>query len=210
MDPRNFVRTELPKLFSAGIALLERRSGEGDAEAKARLEDIRGASATARVTFEGDRDVFVSLERATMQTHDEPPPSPPISIAIAAPKEAASHGLDELGSLLKSEEAALAVAGLGSKRAEQQLAGQSLLFHVLIKEVPDLGDVRIRVALNGSEAPTTPKFTAALKFDDLERVRDGELAPAQLVTGGKIKWSGDYAKAMSLAIQMAPKTPRKR
>lgn len=203
-DPIAFVRDELPTLFTRGIALLEERAA-ADREAKSALEDARGASSTVRVTFEGEPDVFLVLESGAMRSMSAPPAAPPIKLAIALPLDAARRGLEDLGHLLRTEDAAIGVARMASKKTEDALRGESLLFHVLIKGVPDLGDLRVRIGVNTSEAPTTPKFSASLKFDDLERVREGELEPAQLVTGGRIKWSGDYAKAMSMLMQRVPR-----
>ena len=50
-----------------------------------------------------------------------------------------------------------------------------------------------------------PGFTAQLKYDDLEDVREGKLNLQQLFMQGKLRMQGDYSLALQIAMQMAAK-----
>ena len=59
------------------------------------------------------------------------------------------------------------------------------------------------------EPPAEPQFTAALKFDDLEDLREGDINAQQLFMGGKLRMTGDYSMALQIAMGMMAKAQQR-
>ncbi len=92
-------------------------------------------------------------------------------------------------------------ARMFSARAEKVLEGQKLEFHIVLKDVPDHDDdVVIKVGIGAETPPAKPQFTAAISYDDLEDMREGELTPQQLI--GRLRLTGDASRAMALGMML--------
>jgi hypothetical protein len=90
---------------------------------------------------------------------------------------------------------------LFSARAERMLEGQKLEFHVLLRDVPEHDeDIVIKVGIGTETPPAKPQFTAAISYDDIEDLREGELNPQQLI--GRLRLSGDASRAMALGMML--------
>ncbi len=203
-EPLTFLRDHFPELFAQGVTALEERAAAGSERARLRLDDIRQAHGAACVHLEGDGTVWFRVEGGSMTVVDERPEGVPVHLAVAVPAAAAKEALSEAersGDLAGSR-AALIAASTASARVQKALAGQKLLFHIIVTEVPDLGDVTIRVGLNAEAPPEHPGFTATLRYEVLEDLREGAVDPQQLFLGGKVRFGGDYGPALQLGMQL--------
>jgi hypothetical protein len=209
-NPVAFFETTFPQLFNQGIADLRAAADGGDATAKAKLEDTLAAAGTLYARLEGAGEVWVTMDHGVAKGHRTKPASPPIRVAIEAEAEPLEKALQELekSGLLQSKKAPTRIARLASKRIEDALKSDKIEFHVVIQDTPDFDEVIVKIGLNVETPPETPRFTATLKFDDLEAVRAGKIGPQQLLMGGKMKLTGDASRAMALGMQLM-QPPRK-
>lgn len=206
-EPVQFLRETFPSLFAKGIADLAAKAEGGDAKAAATLADAKGASGAVVLEIEGEDTVYLNLNDGTMSVLDEAPNPDDVTLAVAAPGEALRMLLGEAADAGELEEAKAArrAVGTASKTLQEALGSDSLEFHVIAQDVPDLGEVIVRVGLNAAEPPEEAKFTATIKFDDLEAARNGEMNVQQLFMGGKLRMAGDYSKALQLGMQLMQK-----
>jgi len=203
-DPIVFLKETYPALFAKGVALLQAKADEGSAKHAAALADVKGAKGVVFISVEGSGDVHLKLEDGTMTAVDSADPGD-ITLAVAAPAEAMEMLLGEAesaGELDDEERSAKRAVMTASKKLQDALANDSLLFHVIVEDVPDLGTVTTRIGLNAPEPPADPKFTATLKYEDLEAAQAGELNAQQMFMGGKLRMAGDYSRALQLGMQL--------
>ena len=201
-DPISFLSETFPALFAKGVAQLEAKAAAGDAVAKSSLEDVKGAVGGVILQVEGEGAVYLRADNGQMVVLDAAPSD--VKLAVAAPGAALRMLLGEAadaGELEESKAASRAV-GTASKRLQDALGEDSLEFHLVATDVPDLGDITIKVGLNAAEPPVEPKFTATIAFPDLEAARNGEINVQQLFLGGKLKMTGDYSKALQLGMSL--------
>ena len=98
-------------------------------------------------------------------------------------------------------EAPARFARSASARAEKLLAGQKIEFHVIIKDLPDdRQDAVVKVGIGIDTPPEKPQFTAAISFDDLEDMREGDITPQQVL--GRLRLTGDASRAMALGMML--------
>lgn len=204
-DPLAFVQKDFPALFNRGVAQYKERADAGDAKAKARYEDIAAAQGAVRVIFEGDGggEVWLTVRGGTMASAVAKPADLPVRVAVAAPVEAVRAALEEVESaeLLEREEAPRRIARSASAEVEKLLEGHAIEMHLTIKDLPsDPDEVTLRIGLGVESPPTTPKFTAAVSWDDIEDLRAGDLTPQQLL--GRLKIQGDASQAMALGMTL--------
>ncbi len=203
-DPISFLKETFPTLFAKGVALLEEKANGGSERHKAALEDVKGASGAVVLEVEGEGEVYLRAADGTMTVLADKPDPGDVKLAVAAPGEALRMLLGEAEDAgeLEEEKAAKRAVGTASKRLQDALGADSLEFHVIAEDVPDLGEVTVRVGLNAAEPPKEPKFTATINFDDLEAARNGEVNVQQLFMGGKLRMQGDYSRALQLGMQL--------
>ena len=203
-DPISFLSETFPALFAKGVAQLEAKAAAGDGVAKSSLEDVKGAIGGVILQVEGEGAVYLRADNGKMVVLDAAPDPADVKLAVAAPGAALRMLLGEAadaGELEESKAASRAV-GTASKRLQDALGEDSLEFHLVATDVPDLGDITIKVGLNAPEPPAEPKFTATIAFPDLEAARNGEINVQQLFLGGKLKMTGDYSKALQLGMSL--------
>lgn len=205
-NPLEFLRTDFPALFNQGVADLEAAAEAGSAGAKARLEDVRGAHGAVALFVEGDNggEVYLDTKDGKMRLLDSAPADDAVKLAIAGPGEALAMLLGEAEEAgeLEEDSAKKRAVGTASKRLQDALGSDTMEFHVIAKDVPDLDEVKVRIALNAPKPPVEPKFTATISYDDLEAARDGEVNVQQLFMGGKLRMEGDYSRALQLGMQL--------
>lgn len=214
-EPIQFFRDEFPSVFANGMTELRARAATSPAAA-ALLEDVSGAGGVARIVLEGPGggEVWLTVQDGVMTSSDTRPEGLPVRLAVGVPAEMAEVGLSEARKQfdLTSPDLAIQVAALASKRVEDALKGETLPFLITLRDTPDFEAVPIRVGVGLDTPPTTPKFTVDVKYADLERVSRGEFTPQQFLMGGKLKFGGDYSRALALAMNLAqqksPKKPR--
>lgn len=202
-DPITFLKDTFPKLFNKGVAGLEAKAGEGHEKAGKILEDVKGASGHVVLVVEGEGEVYMKYADGTMEVI-EAKPTENVKLAVAAPSSAVKMllGEAEKEGELEESKAAKRAARTVSKRVQDALGDQSLLFHVNITGVPDQGDVTVKIGLNAPEPPEEPKFQATIAFADLEAARSGEVNAQMLFMGGKLRMEGDYSAALQLGMQL--------
>jgi len=204
VEPIEFLHDVFPKLFSRGIDALKQRAVAGDESAQRILDDVTGVIGAASLHVDDQTPVVLSAREGTLASSREPAPEVPVKIAAAFPGNAVALLLGEAAKAgaLEDEEVAIGAARTASKRFEDALAGQPMTCHLTLREVPELGDVQVRLGFNVTEPPSEPGFTTELSFADLESVQRGELTPQELFLGGKLKMEGDYSLALQIAMQL--------
>ena len=198
--PLAFIKTDLPPHFAKGIEQLRASSSP---DAKAQLDDVLGARAAIRVIVEGEGEAWIKVDQGALTAGDARPDGVPVRAAIHVDAAAAREALGVLESSgrMQEEKGPLRFARMFSARVEKMLDGQKLEFHVVIKDVPDHdGDVVIKVGIGTDTPPAKPQFSAALSYDDLEDLREGDLTPQQLI--GRLRLTGDASRAMALGMML--------
>jgi hypothetical protein len=204
-EPLAFFTEDYPALFSRGVAELDARAAAGDLRAKAVVADARAARGAVRLTFEGEGggELWLVVEGGAMRAERTAPADVPVRIAVALPVDIARGGLRLLAERAAADDARapVAVARGASAKIEKLLSKEKLSFHVVVKDVPEVDTVTVRVAVGLPEIPPQPGFTAHVSYDDLEEVREGALTPQQLLFK-KVRFVGDASRAMALAMSM--------
>jgi len=199
-----FIQQTLPELFHRGLAQLDEQAQAGSAASRAIADDVRAASGASLVHIEGAGSYFVCVTAGQMQVVEELPGGMLVRMAVAGPVEGLELFLRESGDeALEDDRAAMGIARLASKRAETLLAGQTIAMHLVIEDVPELGDTTLRVGIGMEEPPAEPDFTATVTYDALEEMREKGQNAQQAFMAGKIRLAGNYAPALSLAMQLA-------
>jgi hypothetical protein len=204
VQPIEFLYDHFPKLFARGVEVLRSRAAGGDERAQRILDDVTGVTGAASLQVDDEPPVVLSASAGELRSGGAPSDGVPIKIAAALPGNAITLLLGEAARLgaLEDEEVAVGAAQTASKRFEDALAGQPMTCHVTLLNVPDLGDVKLRVGFNVMEPPVEPGFTTELQYSDLESVQRGELTVQELFLGGKLKMEGDYSLALQIAMQL--------
>ena len=206
-DPIAFFLDTLPELFTRGVVALA-----ASPEAQSRLADVRAARGGVQLVLEGEGggEVYLAVDGGVMKGQ-RARPELPVRFCIAVPVEALRGGLElleESGSLTHAD-APLRVAGLASGKTEKLVDKEKLAFHVILKNVPELDSVTIRIGIGVDGPPEKPGFTVTVDYDDLEEVRAGQLTPQQLFMS-KLKIVGDASRALALAMTlMQQQRPRR-
>jgi hypothetical protein len=210
-DLSTFFREKYVELFNRGVALLEARASEGD-EAQRVLDDVKGAKGASLLRFveedDGDAlEVWLALEGGVMSVVEAQPEGVPMRLSVAMPKEAAELWVSELEKReeLDSDEAAVRVARGASREIEEAVGEESLDFELILVDTPDFDEVRVKIALHAEEPPEKPTFTAQVRWDDLEDMREAGQNLQHLMMGGKLKLGGDYTRAMQVAMELMQK-----
>lgn len=204
VPPTEFLRGSFPKLFARGIQVLEDRAAAGDERAKRILDDVRGVTGAASLQIDDEPPVVLSARQGRLSAGDAPADQVPIRIMAALPGDALTLLLGQAAQAgaLEDEEVAVGAAQTASKRFEDALAGRPMTCRITIADVPNLGDIHMRVGFNVPALPPEPGFTTELRFSDLESVQRGELTMQELFLGGKLKMEGDYSLALQIAMQL--------
>ncbi len=206
-QPVHVLRETFPSLVNKGMALLQKRADGGDATAAQLLENTKGVDGAALIRIEGEGDVYISAQGGKVQTSDAPIAGATVKMAALIPGEAASLVLGQAAKegALEDDRLAIGVTQTANRELEQALAGRELTCHITLAGTPDLGDVTVWLGFNVSEPPAKPKFTATLKYDNYEDIRDKKVNLQQAFMQGKLRMTGDYSVALQIAMQMAAK-----
>lgn len=203
-SPIEFLQEGFPKLFERGVSVLQTRAASGDERAQRILADVTAVTGAASLQIDDEPPVVISAKEGSISADSAAADGVPIKIAAALPGNGASLLLGEVAKTgaLEDDEVAIGATQTASKRFEDALAGQPMTCHVTLRDVPDLGDVKVRLGFNVAEPPEEPGFTTELRFSDLESVQRGELTVQDLFLGGKLKMEGDYSLALQIAMQL--------
>lgn len=199
-EPLDFIRQVIPAHFAKGIEALRASTGP---DAPANLADVVSARAALRLVVEGEGEVWLRVENGALATQDAQPDGLPVRAALSFTALAAREALKVLADSgrMDDEKAPKRFARMFSARVEKLLDGQKLEFHIVIKDVPDHDDdVVIKVGIGTAEPPAKPQFTAAISYDDLEDMREGDLTPNQVI--GRLRLTGDASRAMALGMML--------
>jgi putative sterol carrier protein len=195
-----FFTTVLPPHFGKGVEALRAKTGPGSKEA---LDDVLASKGAIRLVIEGEGETWLVVEDGTMRAEKDKPEGFVTRMAFgftATAAKAAVALLEESGRM-DDPEAPARFARTASARAEKMLVGQKIEFHVIIKDVPDdQEDVVIKVGIGAEAPPEKPQFTAAISYDDLEDMREGDITPQQVL--GRLRLTGDASRAMALGMML--------
>lgn len=204
-DPIELFKETIPALFNAAYAEIRAQAESGDAGAKQRREELSAAPPLAvRVVLEGKvkKDIFIAFENGALKASDSAP-SVPASFAFGIEQEALEIALEELGTDLERALDRLRkrlpqASPARARAAIDKVAAEKLLFHVILKDTPDFEEVRIKIALGGSEPPERPGFSVSLDYEVFEQLRARKLKPQAVLS--KLQLSGDSSRAMQLLM----------
>lgn len=198
-EPLAFLENDVPAQFEKNLAALRASTAP---TAKEDLDDVLGARGTVRVIVEGDGERWVSMDAGTIAV-SEARPDLPVRAVFAFAGDAARKGLEllEENAGLDDPKLPFVLSRIASKKAEKVLEGQRIEFHVIVRDLPDdEPDVVVRVGIGVDAIAPKPQFTAAISFDDLEDMREGDLTPQQVI--GRLKLTGDASRAMALGMSL--------
>lgn len=207
------VRDQLPALFAEGVRALEAKASESPG-ANALLGDLRAAGGVGRVVFSGSGatagEVWLRAEAGVLSVCPPPAEGERVEAYVSLDAEVADVllAVAEKERDLRAAESVAWLPRVISRRLQDTLRSETQSFVLSIKETPDFERVEVRVALGLRDFPDKPRFTVEVKHADLERVERGELTAQQFFMGGKLKFGGDYARALQIAMQLAQ--PRKK
>jgi len=200
MTATDFFTTVMPAQFGKGVQVLRQKTGPGAKEA---LDDVLASKGTIRLVIDGEGETWLVVEEGAMRAEKARPEGYPVRMTFgftAAAANAAIALLEESGRL-NDAEAGLRIARMASARAEKLLTGQKLDFHVIVRDLPDdQEDVVVKVGIGSDTPPEKPQFTAAISFDDIEDMREGDITPQQVL--GRLRLTGDASRAMALGMML--------
>ena len=202
-DPIAFIDHELPALYGRGMETLAEAVAQ-DASWSAREEDVRQAKGCARIRIESEsgEERWVEVIDGEMRILRAPSVRTRTQLAISLKREVATWILEEVSSDMGDASIGWPLRAISvlSARAEKALEQENFGFELVIKRVPDLGQISLRVGVGREDVPTTPDFVATTAFDSLEDFLAGKLTPQQLLMT-KTRIVGDASRAVTLALQ---------
>lgn len=204
-DPLAFLAQHLPDAFAKAMVRLREQASAGSEWAASRLQDAEGAHGAILLVTEGEGGgrTYLVVENGELRMEHELPAGVAVHIAAAGPAEAARQGLQLLlVSTLDLTKVSTRLTQLASAKAGRMLAAQPHTFGIHIKELPVVGDLKVRVGLGVAEPPQTPAFTVVAKYADLVSAREQKMAAPQMLIAGKLQLIGDTTKAMQLGMLM--------
>ncbi len=204
-DPIELLKETIPKLFNAAFAEIRAQAESGSAEAQQKRNELQQAAPLAvRIVLEGKakQDVYLVFEKGELKAQDGPS-SVPSSFAFGVAQDAFEIALEDLAGELERglDRLKKRIPQLSPSRARNsldRLANEKLLFHYVVKDTPDFEEVRVKVALGGSEPPERPAFTVTLDHALIEQLRAKKLKVQGLLS--KLQLSGDSSRAMQLVM----------
>lgn len=204
-DPIAFLTQHLPHAFAQAMDRLRDEADAGSDWAQLRLTDAEGAHGAILIALEGDGGgrIFVSVEHGALTVTDTLPAGVTVHIALAGPAEAARQGLALLlASGFDLTKVSTRLTNLASAKAARLFTSQPSTFAVHVKELPVVGELKVRVGLGMAEPPDAPSFTVAAKYADIVSAREQKMAPPQMLIAGKLQILGDTTRAMQLGMLM--------
>lgn len=204
-DPIAFLAGHLPDAFSRAMERLRQEAAGGSAWATTRLADAEGAHGAILLVLEGEGGgrTHIVVEHGVLRVTDTLPEGVTIHIALAGPADAARQGLQLLlASGFDLTKASKRLTGLASAKAARLFNAQPTTFGVHLKELPVVGELKIRIGLGMTEPPDAPAFTVAAKYPDILLARAQKMAPPQMLIAGKLQLLGDTTKAMQFGMLM--------
>jgi hypothetical protein len=202
----SFFRDVLPGHFHKGVEALRGKDGPGAKEA---LDDVLGSKGAVHLVVQGEGEVWLAIENGTMTATDTRPEGLPPRMAFGFTAHAAQGALKMLeeSGRLEDPKAPERFARVASARAEKILANNKIEFHVIIRDLPDdEEDVLVKVGIGTETPPEKPQFTAAISYDDIEDMREGDVTPQQVL--GRLRLTGDASRAMALGMALMPPPPK--
>ena len=197
-----FLRDRFVPVFERGVASLERRASAGDEAAETALADILAVHQVVLIELDDGGALHLLIERGMLRIVDEPPPGVPVRVAVALPVEAMALWIRDADSVEATDDSAERLARSVSKRFDDALGQDPLNFHVVFTDVPEVDEYVVRVGLGAETAPAQPGFTAAIPWAALDQLRDSSNSLQTLFMSGQVRFSGDYGRAMQLAVRL--------
>jgi putative sterol carrier protein len=199
---------QVPELVNAATAEMKANADKGDAELAQRYADLQTHTGAIHVVLEGKggADLYLVSDKGSFRADKSAPSGMPIWLSVGVKVEEANIALEEL-----EEEIEKGLSFLRKRLTRQnpkklrgvleKLSQEQLKFHLVIEETPDFDEIRIKIALGGSEPPEKPNFTVSIDYDSLAQLRERKLKPQALL--GKLKLSGDSSRFMTMLMELA-------
>ena len=200
--PLEHIRENLPELYRQARDAMANPRPEEESFAHGRLTQMDEASGAGCIEIEGGERLFVTVQGGQLQCTESPVAGVPIRIAVRIADELAKQALELAPEAQDDRESALALALITSADVMKTCERFPLKGAFRVVDVPELGEVNALVAMPGPEPPEETKFSVTARYDDLEDVRDGELAPRKFLMGGRLKFSGAYTPFLQLALEV--------
>ncbi|MCC7535602.1 MAG: hypothetical protein IT379_05290 [Deltaproteobacteria bacterium] len=196
-DPVEFLRETVPSLAAKGVEELAK-----DAEKAA---DLDKADRLFRVRYAGEDGTDVYLRFAgrkltVLEAPDRGTPLAAISLPIETARDLHERALDA-GTLARPQIPARLARALSHPRLAR-IEGERIRLQLVVADGPSGDDIVVDVALGGADLDAKPECVAKIVYDDLEEARKAGRSPKDLLTGGKVKLTGDATRVMQLGMKM--------
>lgn len=203
-EPVPFLRESFPALFEQGVEILEARAERGDVQARAAVEDIRSASGASLFDLAGEGHVWLSFAEGRCTAGEREPAGAGLRLVLSTPPAAMSLAVRELAQEHQAapEMVALRAARSVSRRVQEAIGDARLAGRLEVTDVPTLGTVAVLFGVGYSKVPAEPSFTVTTTHAELDAMRRGGADAQAAMFGGSMQFAGDYAPALSLAMQV--------
>ncbi len=199
---------EVPRMFERGIELLR-------AESFSQIDDVVAASGTTKIQIDGEGEQYFVLENGTVCVERTLPtnaPSPHFVLSMRS--EAVEFALSTVQLLVAdakslalkidfenpTDDMARALATTLSAAIAELVKPFQFAGRLVVRDVPDHGDLQLDFGLNMLALSAPPKFTLQVFYDDLDDVRHGEMTRDQLI--GRLRIQGDASQALQLGAKL--------
>ena len=200
--PLEHLRATLPELYQEARQAVMNPQPEEENFAHGRIEEMDAACGAGCIEIEGAGRLYITVKAGELHCTEEPIEGVPIRLAVRIADELAKQALELAPTLETDRNSALALSLLTSADVMKTCERFPLRGSFRVVDVPELGEVNAVVAMPGPEPPDEVKFSVTARYDDLEDVRDGELAARKFLMGGRLKFSGAYTPFLQLALEL--------
>ena len=200
---------EVPRMIDRGIELLR-------AESFPQIDDVVAASGTTKIDFEGEGEQCFVLENGAVRVEGVASAAlPRPHFVLSMRSEAVDFALSTVQLLVAdakslslkidfehpTDDMARALATTLSAAVAELVQPFQFAGRLVVRDVPDHGDLQLDFGLNMLALSAPPKFTLQVFYDDLDDVRHGEMTRDQLI--GRLRIQGDASQALQLGAKLS-------
>ena len=198
------IQNEIPALYTRALSAAEAQQAADELPWKGRHEQMLLARGGMYIEVVGEGHLFVWVDQGELHTSTTSPEGVPIRAAIKGDPQAIDITLhaSEAQAALQETEALEATAFLASADVMKTVERFPMRGDFKIIGIPEFDEVAVSVAIPGPELSDPSNFSVTARFDDLEDVRNGDLAPRKLLMGGKLRFQGAYTPFLQLGLEI--------
>jgi len=198
------IQSELPGLYARALAAAETHQNADELPWKGRHEQMMAARGGLYLEAVGEGHLFVWVNEGQIFSSETRPDDIPIRAALKGEPQAIDITVHapEAQAALNEPEALEAAAFLASADVMKTVERFPMRGEFKVVGVPEVDEVSIAVAIPGPEVTGDHDFSVTARFDDLEDVRNGDLAPRKLLMGGKLRFQGGYTPFLQLGLEI--------